>query len=324
MRLAALCVVLSLFAAPAGAQVTPWRHGVVEAKSDAGIVFMPGEHDFAEKQGLKLQFMQFKGDAIAIKAFLAGDLDSYEGNPGAAMLAAAHGADVRLVGCYWPGMTYGLFAREGINGFADLSGRNVAISSPGSLPDLVVRALLRQHDMAPATVRFAVLGSDTDRFRALSQGLVQAAAFSTEFMPLLPAQHLHLLASVADELPNYLRFCTFISGRTLQERGPQAIGFLAAEMQGWAYALAHTDEAVALSHRLTGAKADDPRAAALLAQVAQHHSVDPTAPVPMEKLAWIQNLLVQTKNLSAPSDLSHLVETDTRIKALARAGIGGS
>ncbi len=324
MRLAVLCAALSLLAAPAGAQGTAWRHGVVEAKSDAGIVFMPGEHEFAARQGLKIEFMQFKGDAIAIKAFLAGELDSYEGNPGAAMLAAAHGADVRLVGCYWPGMTYGLFVRQGITDFAALSGGNVAISGPGSLPDLVVRAMLQKHGMAPSDVRFAVLGSDADRFRALSQGLVQAAAFSTEFMPLLPTQNLHLLANAAEELPDYLRFCTFISGRTLRERQAQAAGFLAAEMQGWAYALAHIDEAVALSHRLTGSKPDDPRSAALFAQVAQFHAVDPTAPVPMDKLRWIQNLLVQTKNLSAPFDLSRLVDTQLRTDALSRAGIGGS
>src|SRR5215470_1075151 len=102
----------TLAAAPAGAQqpaaqLVPWRHGVLEAKSDAGFVFMPSRGGFAEQQGLKVEMLQFKGDALALKALIAGELDTYEGSPGGPMLAASHGANIKLVGCYWPGLTYG-------------------------------------------------------------------------------------------------------------------------------------------------------------------------------------------------------------------------
>ena len=37
---------------PANAQaLKTWRHGVVEAKSDAGFAFMAAQRGFAEKQG---------------------------------------------------------------------------------------------------------------------------------------------------------------------------------------------------------------------------------------------------------------------------------
>ena len=78
------------------AQPAPWRHGVLEAKSDAGFVFMPSKGGFAEKQGLKVETMQFKGDALALKALIAGELDTYEGSPGGPMLAASNGADIKL------------------------------------------------------------------------------------------------------------------------------------------------------------------------------------------------------------------------------------
>ncbi len=35
-----------------------WRHGVLDAKSDAGFSFMI-DQGFAEKQGLKLKLLQF-------------------------------------------------------------------------------------------------------------------------------------------------------------------------------------------------------------------------------------------------------------------------
>ena len=56
---------------------------------------MASKGGFAEKQGLKIEMVQFKGDAIALRALLAGELDSYEGSPGAPILAGSRGADVR-------------------------------------------------------------------------------------------------------------------------------------------------------------------------------------------------------------------------------------
>ena len=41
---------------------------MLEAKSDAGFVFMASKGGFAEKQGLKIEMMQFKGDALALQA----------------------------------------------------------------------------------------------------------------------------------------------------------------------------------------------------------------------------------------------------------------
>jgi NitT/TauT family transport system substrate-binding protein len=315
MRL--LAVLLSLLAFPAWSQ-TVWRHGVVEAKADSGIVFMPLQHDFAASQGLSIQFVQFKGDAMALKALLAGDLDSYESSPGGAIIAASRGADVRIAGCYWPGMTYGIFATHGITSVTGLADKTFAISGPGSLPDLLARAALAQNNMPVTSVHVAVLGSDADRFRALSQGIVDAAAFSTEFVGLAQKQGMTLIFNAAEQLPNYVRFCTFMGPTTLHDRADLAARFLAAEMQGWRYALSHQEEAIALSNTMTHAKPDDTRAQELFHQVATYHAVDPSMPLPMDRLAWIQNLLVQTGNLKAPYDLSRLVDGSARQQAQAR------
>src|SRR5215475_13924412 len=125
---AALAIAI-LTAAPASAQqLKTWRHGVVQAKSDSGFVFMAANGGFAEKYGLKIEMVQFTGDALALKALLAGDLDSYEGSPGGPMLAASQGADIKLIGCYWPTLTYGIYAKQSIASPKDLRGKSMAIS----------------------------------------------------------------------------------------------------------------------------------------------------------------------------------------------------
>src|SRR5499425_3508408 len=102
VRLSATLAIVSCLAAGAAAQDHKiGRHGIIEAKSDAGILYMASKREFAGKLGLKLDFVQLKNDAIALKALLAGELDSYEGGAGGAMMAAARGADVRIVGCNW-------------------------------------------------------------------------------------------------------------------------------------------------------------------------------------------------------------------------------
>ena len=61
---AAAAALIALLPAAALAQAPlTWHHGILEAKSDAGI-FMMVQQGFAEKQGLKLDLFQFKSDAV--------------------------------------------------------------------------------------------------------------------------------------------------------------------------------------------------------------------------------------------------------------------
>src|SRR5664279_5377683 len=77
--------------APASAQDKVWKHGLLNAKSDAGIFMMVSTRDFAAKQGLKIEISQFKDDQIALKSLIAGELDSFEGGPQGAFAANAKG-----------------------------------------------------------------------------------------------------------------------------------------------------------------------------------------------------------------------------------------
>jgi NitT/TauT family transport system substrate-binding protein len=301
------------------AQLVPWRHGVLEAKSDAGFVFMPSKGGFAEKQGLKVETMQFKGDALALKALIAGELDTYEGSPGGPMLAASNGADIRLLGCYWPLLTYGIFSKASIASPQDLKGKVMAISSPGALPDLLARAVLEKSNILSSDVRFAIMGSDADRFRAVMAGVVDAAAASTEFVPIAPSS-VKLLVHAHDAVPNYVRLCLYAGGKTITQRRDQLVRFLAAQIAGVRHALNNRDDAIRLAKEMTEAKADDPRAAYIYDEVVRYSAITPEMPIPMEKLAWMRELLTKTGNLTKPLDLAKLTDDGPRAQALELAG----
>src|SRR5262245_52104109 len=243
------------------AQEKVWRHGIIEAKSDAGIFYMASKRDFAQKLGLKLEFVPLKTDTLELKAMIAGELDSYEGGPQGAIVAAARGADVKVVGCNWLVVPHGLFVRDAINAVPDLKGRSIAVSAPGSFPELVARAVLEKAGVPASDVKFASMGSDTDRYKALVAGVVDGAIVSNEYTPVAAKAGVKLLVPGSEAVPNFLRVCLQMTGKTLKDRPEDAAKFLAAEMEGLRYAATHRDETVKLTHDITGSKPDDPRPA---------------------------------------------------------------
>src|SRR3954452_5458907 len=97
-------------AVPASAQHV-WRHGLIKAKAEAGIFLMVTTRDFAKKQGLDLKSSEFKDHQIALKALIAGEVDSFEGSPQGAFTANAKGAIVRIPAWDWVVVPNGIYAK---------------------------------------------------------------------------------------------------------------------------------------------------------------------------------------------------------------------
>src|SRR5215472_14547769 len=158
-----IVAILAMLGTAAFAQdLKPWKHVVIEPKGDAGFMLMVGERDFASRRGLKVEIVPMKNGALAHKALLAGEVDSIESSPGAAILAGARGADIKIIGCDWPGVPHGLMVKSTITKVEDLKGKTVAVAAPGSLPNLLINAILDQHQIRASEIRFANLGGDLE------------------------------------------------------------------------------------------------------------------------------------------------------------------
>ncbi len=311
-----LCIA-ALVSGPALAQTKAWRHGIIEPKSDAGILYAASKRDFAEKLGLKLEFVPLKTDTIGLKAALAGELDSFEGGPGGTIVAVARGADVKIIGCNWVVVPHGVFARKEIGSLADLKGKSIAVSAPGSFPELVAKAAFEKAGIPVDEVKFASMGSDVDRYKALVAGVVQAAIVSNEYIPIAARDGVKELVSGAEAVPNFVRVCLHATGKTLSSRRDDAAKFLAAEMEGLRYAMSHRDETIKLTHEISGQKPDDPRAAFVFDDAMKKKAVAADLPIPMDKLDYIQKTLVSVGSMRAAIDLAKTVDAGVREKALS-------
>jgi NitT/TauT family transport system substrate-binding protein len=304
----------------AHAQDKVWRHGLINAKADAGIFLMVSTRDFAAKQGLKLEVSQFKDDQLALKALIAGELDSFEGGPQGVFAANSKGADTKILGCHWIVVPHGINARSDIAKVEDLKGKQIAVSAPNSMPNMLAREALAKHGISDKDVKLAAVGGDRDRYQALLGGVVEAAVVSNEYEPVAP-KTIHLLVSGREAVPNFLRVCIVSTAKTLAARGDDAVKFLTAEMNALTFALANKDATVALTRQITNAKPDDPRPGFVFDDAAKFKAVDPTLPLPGDKIMWIQEQMVKAGSMTKVLDLSAVTAPEYRERALKKAGM---
>ena len=308
-------VALSLIIFPMAASAADkWNFGVVEAKGDAGLLFMPSR--FGPKYGLDIKMVEFKSSTMPVKALIAGDIDAFATSPGVALLAMSRGAAIKFVGCNWPGASYTLYGAPDVKTIGDLKGKSVGVSGPGSMPDLFAREALLKNGVSPDQVIFANAGGGSDRFRALITGVVKATATISEFEPEAIKHGMNILTRAREVTPMFSRNCIVTSDKVIANKRDQLIRFLAANMVGYDYALTHRDETIALTRKITEAAADDPSAAFMYDEVVAHKSVDPLLAMPIDKLQWIEDMLARHGTIDKRADVKAFVSDGARQAAL--------
>src|ERR1039458_3115979 len=303
----------------ANAQDKVWKHGILEAKSDAGFIAMVDKGGFGAKHGLKIEILQIKAGATLMKALIAGEIDSVDMGAAESIVAGVRGTGVKIVGCTWPGVPQVVLARAEIKTLADLKGKNVAISSPGSLPDLLFRGMLDAANVPFSDVKLATQGADLDRYKSLISGITDAAVVSNEFEAVMPA-NIKVLAKGSTAVPKFIRLCLATSNKVLTERRADLVKFVAAEMDAYKYAATHRDENIKLAHELTHAKPDDKRAEFIIDQAIRDKQIDPSLAIPADRIDWMQELFVKAGVIPKTVPPALLIDTSVRDDATKLSG----
>ncbi len=296
-----------------------WKHGILEAKSDSGFIAMVDKGGFAAKRGLKIELFQVKAGATLMKALIAGEIDSVDMGAAESIVAGIRGAGVKIVGCTWPGMPQVVLAKAEIKTPADLKGKTVAISSPGSLPDLLFRGMLDSVGVNASDVKFATQGADLDRYRSLVAGITDAAVVSNEFEAVMPS-NVHVLMKATTAVPKFIRLCVATTDKVIAHRRDPLVRFIAAEMDAYEYAVSHPDEATRIAIEMTHAKPDDKRAQFIAEQVRTEKLIDATLPIPADRIEWMQQLFKKAGVVPKTVPVASLINTSVRDEAAKLAG----
>jgi NitT/TauT family transport system substrate-binding protein len=303
----------------ANAQEKVWKHGILEAKSDSGFIAMVDKGGFAAKRGLKIELLQVKAGATLMKALIAGEIDSVDMGAAESIVAGVRGTGVKIVGCTWPGVPQVVLAKAEIKTLADLKGKNVAISSPGSLPDLLFRGMLDAANVPFSDVKLATQGADLDRYKSLVAGITDAAVVSNEFVAIMPPT-IHVLAKGSTAVPKFIRLCVATNSKVLASRRDDLVKFVAAEMDAYKYAASQRDETIKLAHEMAHAKPDDKRAELIIDEAIADKLIDPTLAIPLDRIDWMQNLFFKAGVLPKTVPPASLVDTSVRDDAAKLSG----
>ena len=227
-----------------------------------------------------------------MKALISGEIDSVDMGAAESIVAGVRGTGVKIVGCTWPGMPQVVLAKAEIKTPADLKGKTVAISSPGSLPDLLFRGMLDAQNVAAADVKFVTQGADIDRYKSLVAGITDAAIVSNEFVAIMPS-NIKVLMTATSAVPKFIRLCVATNKDVLANRRADLVKFVAAEMDAYKYALAHRDETVKVAHEMTHAKPTTSAPNSSPTKQVSKNLIDPTLAVPIDRIDWMQHLFVK-------------------------------
>ena len=107
-----------------------------------------------------------------------------------------------------------------------------------------------------------------------------------------------MLLEGKDALPNFLCPACSPAPRCSPSGARTPSVSSTAQSKALRYALGHRDETVALTVEATAAKANDPRPAFVFDDAAKVGAIAPDLPLPMDKLSWMQDQMVELRRHS--------------------------
>jgi NitT/TauT family transport system substrate-binding protein len=142
----------------------------------AGFVqmFVARDYDLFTKYGLTLQTSQFTDSQTALAALQSGEIDFLFCAAAATIPGLASGIDATIVAAPLVGLPYVMVARPEVRSVQELKGRKIGINRPGDLDDRLSHAVLQHENIPAESVQFVPAGGQTDRYKAVLSGLVDA------------------------------------------------------------------------------------------------------------------------------------------------------
>jgi NitT/TauT family transport system substrate-binding protein len=200
--LAALAVLLAGLST--AAQAEPIKIALPVFSLESMPIFIAQEHGIFKKRGVDVDVIVSRGGGEAMKAYIAGEVAVVGTGFPEVGLMRARGVDVQLYFAQSTRVPFTLLGRKdlGIKSIADLKGKNIAVTSPGSLTTNITRYLIKQQGWDPdRDVGLVSVGGGGEILGALQGKKVEAAMLFEPFVTIAISQDMAVaLVDVAEVL----------------------------------------------------------------------------------------------------------------------------
>ena len=210
-----------------------------------------------EKHGIDAELIDFKGGSQALKAVVGGSADVVSGYYEHTINLAAKKQQLSAFVVYdrFPGIVVVVAPDEtqNIKSIADLAGKTVGVTAPGSSTDFFLKYLLGKAGKAPNSASVVGIGLGATAVAALEQGQVDAAVTLDPAVTVLKARFpdLGILADTRSEADTEKLFGSDYPGGALYtmqtwiDEHPEAVkGMAAAMVETLDYIHSHSPEEI--------------------------------------------------------------------------------
>jgi ABC-type nitrate/sulfonate/bicarbonate transport system substrate-binding protein len=207
--------------------------------------YVAKDHTF-ETEGLDVQLVAFRGSAELAQALASDSVDVAAASVSTVvnLVTAGHPVKVFYGGVY--GSNWDWLAAASIGGFADLRGKRIGVSAPGSLVDWFTRHALRRHGLDPdKDVQLMSVGGSPFAYQALRAGRIDAAMLAPPFKWQAAAAGFHVIGTAATEIsPEWPTVVLFAKEAFLGAQPARVRAFLRAYVRAIARARGDREAAV--------------------------------------------------------------------------------
>jgi ABC-type nitrate/sulfonate/bicarbonate transport system substrate-binding protein len=205
-----------------------------------GPVWLAGDQGLYEKYGLDVQIVHGRG-ASPIQALAGGTVELGHFAGPSVIAANLGGSDLVFVGAQSNYVVLSIWTRKDspIKSMADLSGKNIGVSAPGSATHTTTRAALKKAGVAEKDMKFVHHGALPEIFVSLDRGLVDAGVASA------PRPAFRELVDLATQRIPFLQGAIIVSRGYLHKERTLVLNFMKAFVEAMKLARDKPDLVVA-------------------------------------------------------------------------------
>jgi len=190
------------------------------------------EKGFFAKENLDVEVNYMTPDLV-VKALIAGTVDIARSGSHFGLIAAARGAEIKIIGGSNYGYPYQVIGNPQFKSLTDLKGQKIAGASLASITTTIFKDVMQRRGIPPSAYTLLFVGGSPERFQAVASG--QVAASLAEAPPFnfrsIEAGR-KVLLNYSDEIKNLQYTAFFASTKSLAQNRSLFTRFVRAIGQG--------------------------------------------------------------------------------------------
>jgi len=219
------------------------------------------EKGFFAKENLDVEVNYMTPDLV-VKALIAGTVDIARSGSHFGLIAAARGAEIKIIGGSNYGYPYQVIGNPQFKSLTDLKGQKIAGASLASITTTIFKDVMQRRGIPPSAYTLLFVGGSPERFQAVASG--QVAASLAEAPPFnfksIEAGR-KVLLNYSDEIKNLQYTAFFASTKSLAQNRSLFTRFVRAIGQGMRWVNDPANEKAAIELMIQRLKIDEAIAA---------------------------------------------------------------